>query len=252
MDLCAILSKQGIFKGGFQVKRNRIWELDALRGICILGMMMIHGVLDVLGFGDTGIWWFDLLRSGGGILFILLSGCCVTLGHHPVRRGLVVFAAGMACTLVTWGLVRLGWFGSGMVIRFGVLHCLGLCMLSWVLFGKLPTWALGLLGAASVALGFWFQGLTTELPWLFPLGIMRPDFSSADYFPIFPHLGYFLLGAVLGRTLYREKRTLFPKVNAQSAPIRALSWCGRQSLFIYLAHQPVLYLVLELVAWARR
>lgn len=233
------------------MKKSRIWELDALRGVCILGMILVHGVLDVLGFGNTGIVWFDFIRTWGSVVFILLSGCCVTLGHHPVKRGLIVFGCGMVCTLVTFALVRFGFFGGGMIIRFGILHCLGLCMLSWVVFSNFPTWALAVTGAALVALGIYFDGLTTQLSWLFPLGITRPDFSSSDYFPLLPNLGYFLLGALLGRTVYRQKRSLLPRVNPQLLPIRALSWCGRQSLLIYLAHQPILYAIFEGVVWIR-
>lgn len=75
---------------------------------------------------------------------------------------------------------------------------------------------------------------------LFPLGLMAEGFVSSDYFPLAPNLGWFLLGMILGRTLYKEKRTLFPRVNSGSAPIRFLSWCGRNSLLIYLLHQPIL------------
>ena len=27
--------------------KKRIWELDALRGICILGMILVHGLYDL-------------------------------------------------------------------------------------------------------------------------------------------------------------------------------------------------------------
>ena len=75
---------------------------------------------------------------------------------------------------------------------------------------------------------------------------MKEGFYSADFFPLLPNVGWFLLGAVLGRVLYKEKKTLFPKVPAEAFPIRFLSWCGRQSLFIYLLHQPVLTFIMEL------
>jgi uncharacterized membrane protein len=116
-------------------------------------------------------------------------------------------------------------------------------MILWAVLKRLPTWVLGFLGVALIALGFWFQGFRVEATWLFPLGLLHRDFTSSDYFPLFPHLGFFLLGSVLGRTLYRNRQTLFPRVNPQTPVLGFLGFCGRQSLFIYLLHQPILSLV---------
>lgn len=221
-------------------QRERIWELDAFRGLCILFMVGIHFVLDLKGFLYEGSWLFNLLRTWGSVLFLLISGICVTLGSRSVRRGAVVFAAGVLCSLVTAGMYVLRLASKGIIIWFGILHCLGLCMLLWPLFRKMPLWSLGLCAALFLWLGYWFRTLYVEVPWLFPLGLITTEFSSSDYFPILPNLGWFLTGAVLGRTLYRKKKTLLPRVNVQAAPIRFLSWCGRQSLWIYLLHQPIL------------
>ena len=75
---------------------------------------------------------------------------------------------------------------------------------------------------------------------LMPLGFVPEDFASSDYFPLLPNLGYFLLGAVLGRTVYRKKESLLPKVNDRNPVLRFLQLCGKHSLWIYLLHQPVL------------
>ena len=76
--------------------------------------------------------------------------------------------------------------------------------------------------------------------WLMPLGYTAPGFQTSDYFPLLPNLGYFLVGAVLGRTVYRKKQTLLPTINPKNPLILALSFCGRHSLWIYLLHQPIL------------
>lgn len=225
--------------------KQRIWELDAARGICLLGMVIIHFIYDLSAlYGlfpmpDDPI--FVILKDWGGILFLLISGICATLGRHPVKRGVLVFACGLVVTAVTVGMYLLDFSGKGIIIYFGVLHCLGLCMMLWPLFSRLPAWALGAIGAAIAALGLYFMyGLRVDSPYLFPLGLMRWDFVSSDYFPILPNLGYFLVGACLGRTVYAKKASLLPRVNQKNIFIRFFLWCGRMSLPIYLLHQPII------------
>lgn len=220
--------------------RKRIWELDAIRGLCILGMIAVHLVYDLqLPTGPV----FAFVQNWGGVLFFLLSGLCVTLGSHSVKRGALVLGAGLLCTAVTWAMGALSLLPSHMVIRFGVLHCLGLCMLLWPVFRRLPAWVLAVLGAALSVLGIYLtKTVVVSFRGFAWLGLMYPGYSSGDYFPLLPYLGFFLLGAWLGRVLYREKKSLMPHVG-DFWLFRALQWCGRQSLILYLLHQPVLMLM---------
>ena len=231
---------------------KRIWELDVFRGICILGMVLVHFIYDLVELYGIIDWSypavFSFVKDWGGVLFLLLSGVCATLGSRSVRRGLIVFACGLVCTAVTAGMYLLGFAGKYIIIWFGVLHCLGLCMILWAPLKKLPTWALAVLGAVIIAAGFWTNGIRVECTWLFPLGLTYRGFSSSDYFPLLPNLGFFLLGSVIGRTLYRKKETLLPQINAESPVLKFLGFCGRQSLFIYLLHQPVLSLLCQVIA----
>lgn len=224
--------------------KKRIWELDALRGVCILGMVIVHFVYDLVELYALVPMaypaWFAFIKDWGGVLFLLLSGTCATLGSRSTWRGLVVFACGMVCTLVTLGMYLLGFAGKEIIIYFGVLHCLGMCMLLWGGFKKLPTGGLAALGAVLTAAGLWLRGQVFPFPWLTVLGFVPEGFASSDYFPLLPNLGFFLLGAVLGRTVYREKTTLLPKVNEKNPAVRFFTLCGRHSLGIYLLHQPVL------------
>lgn len=233
--------------------KQRIWELDAFRGICILGMLIVHFIYDVVEIYGLLSWdyppAFLLLKQWGGVFFLLLSGICVTLGTKHIRRGSIIFLCGMLCTAVTGIYARFTGSGSVFVIWFGVLHCLGLCMLLWALFRKLPTPALALIGALLAGLGLYLnEYCRADHPWLIFMGVVPFGFSSADYFPLLPHLGFFLLGAALGKVLYRQKHTLFPKVSPCAPIVRFLSACGRHSLLIYLLHQPVFMAVLSLIS----
>lgn len=219
---------------------NRIWELDAARGLCILGMVVVHLIYDltelypILDLNLPATFLF--LKDWGGIAFFLISGICVTLGRRHLRRGLIVFGCAV---LVSAATVLVG----SMPIRFGVLHCLGLCMLLWSIFKGASLKSLCALGTAFAVLGLLFQRLTVSTPYLYWLGLTAPGFESADFFPLLPFLGFFLLGACLGNTLYKNRESLFPHFPKP----RFLCLCGRHSLLIYLIHQPILILVIEAV-----
>ena len=229
--------------------KSRIWELDALRGVCILCVIVVHFLFDLSFFGGLDLTlpaWYVFLQEYGGAIFVVLSGVCVTLGSKSVRRGLIVFACGMLITAVTYGMYRLGMSGADVVVKFGVLHLLGVCMLVYPAFKKLPPAMLTVLGLVIAITGYAIRGVVVPQHWLFPLGLTYEGFTSSDYFPLFPQLGYFLIGAAIGKTAYREKRTLLPGAFQQTPVARFFCWCGRQSLFIYLLHQPIVYGLLEL------
>lgn len=230
-------------------KRERIWELDALRGFCIVCVIFVHFMFDLVYFLGKQVDFpplYTFIQQYGGAIFVVLSGCCATLGSRSFRRGMLVFGCGMLITLVTFGMYRMGMAASDVVVKFGVLHLLGVCMMLYPLLKKLPTTALSVLAAAIVAIGYAIQGMRFSVHWLFPLGFVYPGFTSSDFFPLLPQLGWFLLGIVIGRTLYHEKRTLLPGTAQDFFLFRFFQWCGRQSLWIYLLHQPVVYGLIEL------
>ena len=224
---------------------KRIWELDALRGLGILGMILSHLAYDLIVL--YGVWCpkstalFDFVQSWGGMLFLVLSGICVTLGSRHIRRGLLVFLCGMAVSAATGLMYLMGLADESILIYFGVLHCLGCCMLLWPVFRKYPAWLLLALGVILAVLGLYLvRNVSVSFPWLIPLGIPSHSFTTSDYFPLLPNLGYFLAGAAIGKWVYREKKSLLPKVNTQTPALHFLCFCGRHSLLIYLLHQPVL------------
>ncbi len=225
--------------------KKRIWELDAFRGLCILGMVLVHFVYDIAVLYKVVDWalpdWFVFVQRWGNIFFLLISGICVTLGSRCLKRGAVVFASGLLCTAVTVVMWKLGIFTQGTIIYFGVLHCLGVCMLLWPLFRRLPWWLNGILAAAMIAAGFYLKTVFFAKSYLLlPLGFTYAGFTSSDYFPLLPNLGYFLLGTVLGRLLYAGKESLLPRANPRNPIIVFFSFLGKHSLLIYLLHQPIL------------
>lgn len=232
--------------------KKRIWELDALRGLFIIGMVFVHLIYDLQSFfgasllSDNPLYHF--LLDWGGSLFFILSGICVTLGSHPIRRGLIVFACGLVVSAVTWGLYALDFADKSLIIYFGVLHCLGVCMLLWPLFRRIPWFLNAPLAAFIILYGIYLDPLRFDCSmWLLPLGYKPLMFSSSDYFALMPFFGFFLAGALIGKFVYKDKITLFPKVNDQNWLIRFFSLMGRWSLPIYMLHQPVITGIVSLL-----
>lgn len=233
--------------------------LDELRGLALVGMMLYHGLWDLVYLYGMSIPWFTgtlgyVWQQVFSWTFILLSGFCVPLGHHPVRRGLVVFAAGVLVTLVTW------LFMPAELVLFGVLTFLGSAMIvtgllrRWM--DRVPAWV-GLVASAALFVVarninsgvFGFGGLTLGMipAGLYAnnftafLGFPQPGFYSTDYFSLFPWLFLYWVGYFLHRVMGKE----------QMAPLGCsvcppLGWMGRHSLLLYLLHQPVIYGVLSL------
>ena len=78
---------------------SRYALLDELRGLDLVSMMLYHACWDLMFL--FGIWmdWYigwpgRLWQQSICWVFILLSGFCVPLGHHTLKRGAQVFAAG--------------------------------------------------------------------------------------------------------------------------------------------------------------
>ncbi len=238
------------------VPRQRIWEIDFLRGVAIILVLGYHLLFDLGEF--VGIkrflgWSTDLSSVAWTIaqhffagLFVLLSGTSCTLTRSNVRRGLRLLAVSFAVTVVTYI------FDPTSAIYFGILQCLAVSML---LYGA----ALEKAGAvACAAWGTLVLGLTAVLPtlrkipalrtdWLLPFGLTGPSFSSFDYFPLIPWLGIFLIGASLGKSVYASKRSLLP----WRLPRTFVNWAGRHSLIIYIVHQPIIMGVLYVFGLSR-
>lgn len=230
---------------------ERIQSIDALRGLCVVLMCIHHLLYDIAAFLGAPWWIFtnpvlDVLHYLFAGCFIFLSGVSSRFSRSNIRRGLKLLVIALLLTLVT----RLGdfigerFFGEkpGIFISFGVLHLLSLCMLFYGLtrrlWDRLPRWLLALIALAGIiATAKLVNGIVgTESRMLFPVGLIREDFYSADYFPLFPWIFVFLGGTLAGG-LIRERR--FPE-KFYTAKFRFFPAVGRHALLIYILHQPVL------------
>lgn len=240
--------------------KNRYHLLDALRGLALVNMIAFHGMWDLVYLRGVNAPWYESFgafcwQQGICWTFILLSGYCWAMSRSHVKQGLTVFLAGAVVSAVT------AFMGPDTIILFGVLTLLGSAALITILvdivFKKLPPWLGLVLSAALFALtrwtvrGYWgIQGIfTLPLPGgLYHnmltayVGFPQPSFYSTDYFPLIPWLFLFWCGYFL----YRLTEKHLPESELLRVKLPLLSLMGRHSLLIYLAHQPVLYLLTQL------
>lgn len=221
-------------------KNDRIWELDALRGVCILCVIAVHLIYDLGFFIGLDLHlpaWYVFIQQYGGVIFVILSGCCATLGSRSFRRGCIVFACGLLISLVTFGMYRLGMATRDVIVWFGVLHLLGVCMMLYPVYRRLPTPALAAIGIVLVVAGYLIAGTVVRAKFLFPLGLLYEGFTSSDYFPLLPHLGWYMLGTVLGRTVYADKKNA-PARHVPKQRHRALFLLVRPPVAVHLPAPP--------------
>ncbi len=244
--------------------RTRLWEVDALRGVAIVMMVIYHLMYDLYYFQVTDAifsnpFWFYFQRATAGT-FIVLVGVSLTLSINALRqrgqteraiytlllrRGLRVFGCGLVITAGTWLF-----FGWASAVKFGILQFIGIAImlafpfltLCWT---NLALWiGLSLLGRA-------LSEITISGPWLLWLGIQPVNHIYVDYFPLIPWFGVVLLGVFLGNMLYSngERRYSLP---LPVAPFKPMQWLGEHSLLLYLIHQPLLFALLTPIIWLWR
>jgi len=237
----------------------RFWEVDFLRGWAIIMMILFHSVFDLDYFGVWEVdiyrgFWFYFARLTAS-LFLLLVGVSLVLSYSRAerqarseqfrfrlfKRGIWIFSLAMGITVVTYLLL-----GNGFII-FGVLHLIGVSLLLAYPFLKLHRGLDAIFGLLFILVGIYFQNLSVSYPWLLWLGLAPPEFYSLDYFPIFPWSGVILVGIALGDLLYRgyRRKIALPDLSGSSS-VKPFAFLGRNSLAIYLIHQPVLIILFYL------
>ena len=219
---------------------ERIQLLDFIRSAAIVVMLLYHFVYDLAIFGLVG-WDFvfspvmNAIERVFASLFIFTAGFSSRLSRSNTKRGVLVLACGLVVSLCS--------SFADVTIRFGVLELLGWSMIIYGVCAKaldrLPPAVVTAVCVPVFCAGYYiYRNVRVASEWLFPFGLRGYSFASADYFPLLPWFFMFLLGVQAARVLLAEKP---PGAWARLRFPRALTWPGRHSLIIYLAHQPLLY-----------
>lgn len=244
------------------MKGKRIYWVDNARAIAMISMVAYHTMWDlVFLYGMKAEWYHSnlafLWQQSICWTFIFLSGFCSNLSEKPMKQGVLVNFWGIVVMIVTQIFLP----GNG--VLFGVLTLIGSCYflialvkpilhkipaglglicsaLCFALTYRLADGIVGLLGLTFVRMPKnMYANLLTAY-----LGFPPSGFASTDYFPMLPWVFLFLCG-VFGYFLWAKYRPrMLENCNIY---IPVISKLGRMALLIYVLHQPIIYVVLEVV-----
>ncbi len=221
-------------------------------------MIIFHIFYDLNYFGvekiNLGIGFWLVFERIIVTTFILLVGISLTLSYSRIKkrkrgwklfqkylfRGLKIFSWGLIITLITWLFLKRGF------IIFGVLHSIGVSIILAYPFLKSRFLNL-LLAIVFILVGMYIANFFVDTYWFIWLGLKPYYFYTVDYLPIFPWFGVVLFGLFLGNLLYPNgKRRLKISDFSRFSLVKLFCFLGRNSLLIYLIHQPILVIFLYL------
>ena len=233
---------------------SRVYMLDILRGIAVLGMVFHHSMVSAEIVYDTTFDFFyttafKIIQLVFVAVFLLVSGICTNYSRNTVKRGIIVTAAALVVSFAT--CVVMPWMGMhGLEIYFGVLHMFGLSMLIYglckKLFDKIPSPVGIILFFVLFLLYYPFYDSQPTSPYYFLIifGVIPESITSyGDYYPLLPYFFMFLSGTYLGKYV---KNGSFPRF-FYTARCKVLEVCGRYSLWVYILHQPIIFGILSLI-----
>ena len=215
---------------------QRVWEIDALRGIALVLMIVFHFIFDLnefYGFPvhyNSGAYYY--IGKVSAILFILISAVSCIFSSSNLKRAVKFLGIALAITVGTH------LYNPAFGIKFGILHFLGTCILLYPLFRDLNKYVLAILGTMIILVGRYFGEMQVHNNYLFLFNLTSNTWVSADYYPLFPWLGMFLYGIALGKTVYHRKQSLLKRFPGN----KFFGYIGRHTLSVYLIHQPLLLL----------
>ena len=214
----------------------RIDELDSLKATALVMMLVSNFITDLNYFDimtiEKGDFWWWLARSTA-TLFVGLSG----FSYYLADRKEHVFSKTFKRTqrLIFWAFtitIMTFLFEPNAYVRFGVLHLLAFASIAAFPLVRHP------LIAFMVGISFFLIPLFSNenLVWL---GLSETGLLAVDYFPLNPWFGVFLICIGLSSQIYPEGK-----------PLLDLKWpekwlfLGRNTLLIYVFHQPFLIALL--------
>lgn len=230
---------------------KRIYNLDKIRGLTIISMVLFHLMYNINFFKEISWYNGTLLNKvrqlSIALSFFIISGLTSTLlsSKKNIIRGIKTSLVGVLISVATFIFAR------DQFIVWGVMNGLGLSMIIGGLFKNI-----NIFSKKMIFVFLLIFALTYNIPRnslnnidffkyiyslnVFPLGFPSDKFVSADYFPIIPWVFTYFSGMSLGKFLH--EKNYYNKYGTENF----LAKIGRYSMPIYLVHQVILYPIVSL------
>ena len=249
-----------------RVKSERYWEIDAIRGLALFGMLYFHFLAILVMFHileetNEFLFYYSPIVIVSAA-FILIAGVAIVLRYNRMlgkpmgsyyreiaKKALILFFIAMCITALTW-LASVVIYNDDVFIKFGFLHMLSISMLISIPLLRFGKWNI-LFGILIILIGVFIIPGIQDPGWLYPLGIHGADFMdhTPDYFPIFPWSGFILLGVGLGNIFYpKGVRSFSVRQPGILGRFFAKMGYGKVTLIIYLVHMPIFFVILWLLS----
>ncbi len=233
--------------------KQRSQLVDGLRAAAVLAMIVYHFAWDLGHFNivdqkivNTGIW--KLFAISIGCSFLFLSGISFWLASTDginIRkfffRLMILIAAALLVTLGTFQA------DPNTFVFFGILHLLAACTLLGLFIHRLPSFLLVAIGVFIIVGKTYLMSDYFQPKYLSWTGLFPGPTGSVDFYGFFPWsaayifgLGFAKMGFGIRGGIIWETGLLFARSNRKNIFRSAFFWIGRNSLLVYLIHQPIL------------
>ena len=243
----------------------KLWQL----GLVNPSIPFLDGLYKVFSF-----YWYSDARSVIRPLvlfgFTFISGLSSAFSKNNWKRAgllLVVYSSLLVITNVMQVFVN---NGATVRIDFNVIGVLAFSTIFYCLFQKYSWKPIASFALLSVLITVYFVPFLTTIPGFtsnvyIPV-LWSPEFlrsswdpirncfvygrvetmgiAQGDYMPLFPYIGFFFLGALVAKFLYKNKKSIFKnRYNFE----RPFCFVGRHAIWFYLGHQVILFPLFEIL-----
>ena len=225
---------------------ERILWIDVIRGVSILAMITFHFAFDLMyfGFAKSDLIYqpdWRLFERMIAFSFLFIAGLSLFITHGSlinwnsfIKRYGVTAICAVLISAVTYVLF------NGDMIRFGILHAISVSGLISLLLLRLNSFFLALLAVIIFLINLLIpQPVEGDYFWQWLIYTNETP-HSLDYRPIIPWITPFIFG-MASYQLFKKWGLLETSNTIIYRELSILSWLGRNSLIIYLIHQPILF-----------
>lgn len=229
----------------------RIQDIDLIKGADVILMVLFNysvtlSYFRLIQIPSNFIYWFVFPRVIA-LIFIFLSGVAAYVSFENRKENFIkrYFIRGFRLLIFATFITLFTYiFVPEKAIFFGILHFFAISSFLIPFFIKYTK--LNLVGGLSITLsGAYLQLTEFDFSYLFWLGFTPKNFSTFDYFPLIPWLGVLMLGLYSGKYIVEK----IADIKSKRKLAGVFTFVGKNSLTLYLIHQPLLIFLLFILGF---